>query len=79
VHLGSAHSRASACSAKRPNSCGVSAQPRKQGAGCAGEVVGRLRLARLVRVDGAGGAPEAAVDGGRGTVAMAGSSVVVGA
>jgi hypothetical protein len=31
VHLGSAHSRASAYSAKRPNSRGVSARPRKQG------------------------------------------------
>jgi hypothetical protein len=31
------------------------------------------------RVDGAGGAPEAAVDGGRGMVAMAGSSGVAGA
>jgi hypothetical protein len=31
VHLGSAHSRASACSAKRPGSLGVLAQPRKQG------------------------------------------------
>jgi hypothetical protein len=31
------------------------------------------------RVDGAGGAPEAVVDGGRGTVVMAGSSGVVGA
>jgi hypothetical protein len=111
VHLGSAHSRASACSAQRPNSHGVSAQPRKQGRanpppphaggspaefgrpavvgrwenglgvtpvdgdldlgrraaggspwwahsgddewaeGCAGEVVGRLWLARLVRLE----------------------------
>jgi hypothetical protein len=31
------------------------------------------------RVDGIGGAPEAAVDGGRRTVAMAGSSGVAGA
>jgi hypothetical protein len=31
VHLGSAHSRASACSAKRLGFLGVSAQPRKQG------------------------------------------------
>jgi hypothetical protein len=31
------------------------------------------------RVDGAGGAPKAAVDGGWGTVAMAGSSGVAGA
>jgi hypothetical protein len=30
-------------------------------------------------VDGAGAAPEAAVDGGRGTVVMAGSSGVAGA
>jgi hypothetical protein len=31
------------------------------------------------RVDGAGGAPEATVDGGRGTVVMASSSGVAGA
>jgi hypothetical protein len=33
VHLGSGHSRASACSAERPSSLGVLVQPRKQGRG----------------------------------------------